>query len=647
MTDPALLALAEEAGVVPRWRDVHGTLHQVSPETLRAILRTLGFPAGSDAQIAESIGRLHEERATLPPLITAAAGEEIQLPGHWLVQFETGDTIECTDVVRIDVPGYHRLEGRKRDAILAVAPARCHPLPHDRAWGIAAQLYSLRRKGDGGIGDFTALAEFVRAAAARGADAVAISPVHALFAADPHRFSPYAPSSRIMLNVLHADAPYGNAALEALDLVDWPAAARIRLEQFRQIFDGGAHAEEFAAFRTAMGAPLEAHARFEALHAHFFGADPAYWHWRTWPERYRDPSGEAVAAFARMHEREVTFHAYLQFLAHRGLAAAQAAARAAGMRVGLIADLAVGIDSGGSQAWSRQAETLLGLSVGAPPDLLNTRGQDWGLCTFSPYGLRRHGYTAFLEMLRSALRHAGGVRIDHAMGLQRLWVIPEGASAKDGAYLSFPFTDLLRLVQLESQRHQAIVLAEDLGTVPEGFSDRIGAAGVYGMRVLWFEQDNGDYRPPQRWSPQATAMTTTHDLPTVAGWWRGRDIEWRHRIGLAENIEAARAGRAQERAALWRAFRASGATDREEPPPEQGEAAADAACAHVARTACALALLPLEDVLACIEQPNLPSSTQDEHPNWRRRLPGPAAHLLDAPGPAARLAAVAAARRGR
>ncbi len=632
MTDATLGALAEAAGVAADWHDVHGTRHAVAPPTLRAVLRAIGFPADSDAEIADSHARLRESERALPPLLVLAAGDERRLDGRWRVTLEDGDTVEGLGTLRLDRPGYHRLETGGRDVPVAVAPPRCHGTPF--AWGVAAQLYGLRRAGDGGVGDFAALADLARAAGARGAAAVAVSPVHAQFSAALERFSPYAPSSRIMLNVLHANPPQGDAGLEATELVDWPTAARVRLGQFHTLFATGTDREELAGFRAERGQPLEDHARFEALHARFRAP------WRDWPAALRDPRSDAVRVFAAEQAQEVAFHAWLQYRADRDLAAAQAAARAAGMALGLIADLAVGTDAAGSHAWSRQDEMLIGLSIGAPPDLLNTRGQDWGLATFSPHGLRRHGYAAFIELLRGALRHAGGMRVDHAMGLQRLWVIPEGAAPTEGAYLRYPFAELLRLLRLESIRHRAVILAEDLGTVPEGFSERLAEAGVLGMRVLWFERDGDRFRPPEGWTRAAAAMTSTHDLPTVAGWWHGRDIDWRQRIGLVADRAATEAERARDRVALWRAFGADGPTPR----PEQGTRAADAACAHVARSACTLALLPLEDLLAREEQPNLPG-TLDEHPNWRRRYDGPAAALLDAPAVAARIAAIVAAGR--
>ncbi|HYZ34894.1 MAG TPA: 4-alpha-glucanotransferase, partial [Crenalkalicoccus sp.] len=414
-------------------------------------------------------------------------------------------------------------------------------------------------------------------------------------------------------------------------------------------FEQAAPAEREALewFRQERGDPLETHARFEALHAEQFSK--GRWHWRDWPAELRDPRSPAVSAFAARHAEEVAFHAYMQWRADRSLEAAQRATREAGMSIGLIADLAVGADSGGSHCWSRQDETLIGLSIGAPPDLLSTKGQKWGLAAFSPQGLRRNGFGAFLEMLRAAMRHAGGVRIDHALGLRRLWVVPEGAEAKDGAYLGFPQRDLLRLIALESRRHAALVLGEDLGTIPEGFQDELAQVGILGMRVLWFERDGERFTQPRTWSRSAAAMTSTHDLPTLAGWWAGRDLEWRTKLDLAGGPERqAQEGNARfrDRYLLWDAMRESGAAQGDPPPDDDGATFADAATRHVASAASDVAIIPIEDVLALEEQPNLPGTMDAQHPNWRRRLPETAERLLEAPRVAARLAGIAKARKG-
>jgi len=317
------------------------------------------------------------------------------------------------------------------------------------------------------------------------------------------------------------------------------------------------------------------------------------------------------------------------------------------MRIGLLGDLAVGMDPTGSHAWSRQRDILLGVAIGAPPDLFNPRGQDWGLTGFSPRALEDGGFVAFIATLRAVLRHTGGLRMDHAMGLSRLWLVPEGADPADGAYLTYPLTDLLRLLALESARHSAIVVGEDLGTVPSGFRETLGQNGVHGIRVLWFERgDNNSFAPAAAWDPTALAVTTTHDLPTVAGWWRGTDIATRSecgRLGAGITAEHAMAERDGDRAALWQRLMAEGVAEGAPPAPDAPQSVVDAALTFVARTRSPLCLPPVEDLIGQAEQPNLPG-TVDEHPNWRRRMPGPADTLLRDEATARRMAAMAVER---
>ena len=668
MTDAALLQLAEASGVGPRWKDFRGNWHDVAPDTLRTVLAALGVPASSPGDVASSLALADQNGRALPPLVTAVTGQPTVLParpGPYKLVLEDGTVLHgqasaCpsgqASLPAVDVAGYHRLSIDGGEVTLAVAPRRCFGVedaaPGQRPWVLAVQLYALRRKGDAGLGDFEALRHIAPAAARKGAAGIAISPVHAQFSADVNRFSPSSPSSRLMLNVLHTglDIPPDEETrrLEAAEFVDWPAASRKRLQTMRAMFDAAppAELEALQAFRDAQGTVLETHARFEALHAHLFGADPGRWHWRSWPEQFRQPGNPAVSAFARDHAREIALHAYMQMLADRSLQSAQAASVEAGMPIGLIADLAVGADSGGSHCWSRQDETLLGLTIGAPPDLLSPTGQNWGLAAFSPRGLVRHGFGAYLDMLRNAMRHAGGVRIDHAMGLSRLWVVPEGGSSADGAYIQFPVTDMLRLIALESQRSRTVVLGEDLGTVPDGFDLQLQDTGILGMRVLWFERKDERFNPPLAWTPAAAAMTTTHDLPTVAGWWSGRDLTWRHKLdlfGSPENDHFENHARLADRQGLWDAMCRSGSASGDPPPPDQPAVVVDAAIRHIGTAECALAILPIEDALAEMEQPNLPG-TLDQHPNWRRRHTGPAASLLEPPAVATRLDALSEAR---
>jgi len=684
-----IATLATRAGFEVEWEDAHRKVHRVPEKTLAILLERMGLPCSNATQIRQSAAALDAELSgrKLPPLMTAQVGRGIALPAaalksgsHYRIELESGSIIdgrftapkgEEALLAPIDEPGYHTLVIHEQRVTLAVAPSRCYTVAdawrnlrddeHAVApplWGMATQLYGLRRVGDGGIGDYSALARIAAESAKRGAHALAVSPTHAMFSAEPNRFSPYSPSSRLWLNVTHIDpaAVFGDAAaraamqsvdavsawseLEGLPLIDWPKAVVLKLKVLRALFENFCTHEraregtedtpralEFHGFCERAGRALEDHARFEALQAAQL-SQGGNGHWRNWPEALRDPRSPEAEAFAQAHRHEVDFHLFLQWLAAKGLSHAQYAAREAGMAVGLIADLAVGCDSAGSHAWSYCDDMLQGVSVGAPPDLFNQAGQSWGLTTFSPRAMRTQGFSAFIDMLRAAFAHAGGIRIDHILGLRRLWLVPEGESASNGAYLRYPLEDLLRLIALESWRHRAIVIGEDLGTVPPGFRERLDEHGIAGIRVLWFErgEDGTGFKPPQAWDRNAVGTTTTHDLPTVAGWWAGSDITWRNRIGQTmarpdgrDPEEAAQEERASDRAELWQAFQQAGvaAPDVEAPPTDNPPV--DEALAFVAATPGPLVTFPLEDLLAQSDQPNLPGSI-DEHPNWRRRM---------------------------
>jgi 4-alpha-glucanotransferase len=367
-------------------------------------------------------------------------------------------------------PGYHTLELDDRVVTLAVRPPRCLT-PRDLlgrdAWGLTTQIYALRDHG--ASGDFTGLAAFAEAAGAAGADALAISPTNALFPAAPERCSPYSPSSRDHLNILFADPSVLGAPpplVTGPDLIDWRGAAAeklARLTTAHAAFQGDSRFDDFVA---AGGEELRRHALFDALDEHFAptcGAGA----WRAWPAGFRDVTRAEAAADLRLNDR-VDFYLFAQWLADLGLEQAQGAAKAAGMGLGLIADLAVGLDPGGSHAWRRPDELMMGLTLGAPPDAFQAAGQGWGLTSFAPEALVAANYAPFLATLRVALRHAGGVRIDHALGLGRLWVIPDGAPASQGAYLRYPIDDMLGLIALESRRAGAVIIGEDLGVVPPG-----------------------------------------------------------------------------------------------------------------------------------------------------------------------------------
>ncbi len=653
----SLQTLAVAAGLQPEWQDAAGHRQTVSDGALHAILDRLGHASADTKQIADSLAAITTPTSRTPRFVSVNVGDPIQLSitlsGNAQLTLENGTRTSVAigrgALKPIDHTGYHRLEIGNDVIDLLVAPRRCFTiadvLPGRKLWAPAVQIPSLRSESTKAFGDFGTLAEAARAFGERGADALAISPTHALFPADASRYSPYAPSSRQFLNGLYGDSAVftGTSDEPTSELIDWQQAIPAKLAGLRKAFDQDAKSlgKTLEAFRRDGGENLDHHAEFEALHAHFFARDGARG-WQQWPAEYHEPASPAVRRFVTEHADDVTFYVFLQWLARRDLDAAQTAAKDAGMAIGLIADLAVGMDPGGSHGWSRRSDLLTGLSIGAPPDPLGPDGQSWGITGFDPQALRDTGFASFIATIRAALAHAGGIRIDHAFGLRRLWVVPEGASAGEGAYLDMPFDDLMRIVAMESQRACAIVIGEDLGTVPDGFREAMDARAMLGMRVLWFERDADGFVPPAKWSPDAVAMTGTHDLATIAGWWSGRNIDWTWDLGRKSDAAdklTDLAARAEDRVALWSAFD----TGTEQPTPEDTDPVVDAAIAHVAGTPCALAIIPIEDLAGLVEQPNLPG-TIDEHPNWRRRMPDTTEALLARPEVAARIDTLNATR---
>lgn len=680
MSDCALASLACLAGLAVEWTDYAGRQQTVPPDVLRTVTTALGIPCSTDGEVADSHRRLSAPATfqTLPPVLTGIVGEPIHIPVGLSSQLaaqlhlEDGRRRDVTLTPRdggavvpsVDQPGYHRVVVNDREVTIAVAPRRaitCDDIGSTGPlWGLAAQVYSLRHEAGCGVGDAAAVAALAREAGTRGAAAVALSPLHALFPDDPGLYGPYSPSSRLFMNPLYAAPqligletsdlladPLRSAQvgrLEKRQLIDWHGVSQIKFHLLRALFErfvqlpaDNTYRHDFACFRAEHGDLLVTHARFETLRAVAETKD-----WRRWPFELRDPAGRAVTEFAQTHEHEIEFSIFLQWVTQRSLEAAQTTARSTGMPIGLIADLAVGLNPAGSQAWSQQATMLRNLSIGAPPDLFNRRGQDWGITSFSSRGLIRDGFVPFLATLRAALTYAGGVRIDHALGLQRLWVIPQGADPSNGVYLRYPLEDLLNLLVLESYRHRAIIIGEDLGTVPPGFREQLDARGLLGMRVLWFEQEGEAFRSPNAWDRSAAAMTSTHDLPTVAGWWRGRDITTRAAAGVlgeGQDVGRLQRERAWGRDTLWAAFQAASAAWGPAPPPDQPARVIDAAVRFVGRTCSQLCLVPLEDLAGMAEQPNIPG-TIDQHPNWRRRLPRSTDRLLQTRSVARRIASL-------
>ena len=567
-------------------------------------------------------------------------------------------------------PGIHKFsmrspDGRFAETKLIVTPARAFLPPElekqdGRLWGVATQLYSLRTPQNWGLGDFSDLGRLGKLAGALGAQAVGVNPLHALFPTSPERFSPYSPSARRFLNVIYIDVeavPDFKESMEAKRMFASPgfqariaAAQNARLVDYDSIlplkvnlleacwrsFQSSHLGEEpserglaFQAFQEQAGERGWRFAVFEAIRDGYVRKEPSKAYWRFWPEDLQDPENPAVAAFAEANAERVGFFFYLQWLADDQLAAAQAACKQAGMAVGVYRDLGVGIADDGAEAWGNQALLSLGVSVGAPPDPLNLAGQDWGLAPFNPIALREAAYAPLLDVLEANMTHAGAMRLDHAMCLQRLYWVPRGKKADQGAYVRYPVEDLFGLVALASQRKQCLVIGEDMGTVPDGFRERMQEQAILGYRLMVFEKkEGGHYKAPGEITRDALLSIGTHDLPSLSGWWDGIDLESRVKLKLYPDptmSEGEAEGRAADRRALRDALAEAGLLPKDFPDQpkltaKQAGQLTEALYAYLTRASSKLLMLQFEDVLGLSMQMNLPGTTI-EHPNWRARYP--------------------------
>ncbi len=518
-----------------------------------------------------------------------------------------------------------------------------------KRWGVTCQLYALRSARSLGIGDFEDLGHLAEIAAAEGASFVGVNPLHALFLSDAGRYSPYSPSTRRFLNpfYLAVDALPGGAeaiaaarkqtpdAFAALggDLVDYPAMGALKHRLLRAAYEtakSGLDADEdFRAFQEKGGDALRDFALFEAISASMRKeGGSAGWH--QWPDAFHKRSGEAVRAFGADHADDVRFHEWLQFESDRQLGEAQRRAKAAGMAIGLYLDFAVGVSPDGAETWADPDLTVREARVGSPPDMFNSDGQDWGLAPLSPRALAERHYAPLASAYAALMEHAGAIRIDHAMGLARLWWIPEEARSGGGGYMRYPLGAMVDAVAKVSQDNRCIVIGEDLGTVPEGFRDVMHDANILAYKVLYFERwEDGLFKATGEYPERSLACISTHDLATLAGWWRGADIKLRSETGRQDEKATARdlASRARERKTLLAALEyenllppqwMAAARDEGELPPDLGQEMAIAVHRFGARTGSMLFAVQVEDMVLAERQPNLPG-TMDEYPNWRIR----------------------------
>ncbi|HET7327880.1 MAG TPA: 4-alpha-glucanotransferase [Nocardioidaceae bacterium] len=580
-------------GIHRRWKDAHGQINTLSDETVRRLREAIGEPPAD-----------LEQRA---PLVTRP-GRDLGL-GAVEVACEDGSTRQVDQTLPADFPlGYHRLrtaDGAERRLI--VSPGRCWLPDGWRAWGWTVQLYASRSRDSWGIGDLADLGALRAWAADAGAGFVLVNPLHAVSPTLPQEPSPYLPATRRFRNPIYLrvdDVPGADRVdLTKLrrdaarhSMIDRDAVWQAKLAALEQIFattsDGAQSGwAGFEAWRERQGSSLQEFATWCAL-AERHGPD-----WHDWDDSLRQPTGAAVQRFVAAHTDRVTFFAWLQWLLDMQM-------RAATGSMPVLQDLPIGVAGGGADAWAWQDTLAGGVAVGAPPDIFNSDGQSWGSPPLIPWRLRAADYEPFIESIRATMAGAGGVRIDHVMGLFRLWWVPEGGSPGDGAYVRYPSADMLDIVALESHRAQAIVVGEDLGTVEPGVREALAEHAILSYKLLWFEEDD-----PAQWPVSAMAAVTTHDLPTIAGLWTGADVD--EQAGLVgasrDRLEAGRRELLQRLECVR--------------VPASASVAEVTTAAHrwLGRAPSVLVSATLEDAVAEERRPNIPGTV--ERDNWCIPLP--------------------------
>ncbi len=630
-----LFTKARELGIQTEYVDGQGHRHMTDEAALKIIIDALPVRKPcrllGEAVVVRS-GRPAQTRlkqaATFPLRWKIIAGLKVIAQGD--IGDRNGDTGDRVIIWPPDLPeGSYRLQltdasSITEEAPFIVAPPRAFGGDFDRGWLLAVQLYGIRSARNWGIGDFTDLEGLIELAGQLGADGVGLNPLHALFDDRPADCSPYAPNSRLFLNALYIDVEKipgfqlgaftgGSEALARLrkgDIVDYVTVAGLKRRALRAAFDAftadpnSEHRQDFEKFRSARAPVLSRFACFEVLR-HKFNRP-----WWEWPAEWRQPDDANCARLCRGPDKcEIEFVEFVQWAADRQLGACQERAKRLGMKVGLYLDVAVGVQSDGFDAWNEQSAISCRLAVGAPPDSLNTNGQNWGLAGFNAAGLEIKSFEPYREMLRASMRYAGAIRLDHVLGLKRLYLVPHGFAAKDGVYVQMPFEALLAATAQESVAHRCVVIGEDLGTVPEGFRDQMADWGIWSYQVMMFERDDhGRFRGIDHYAPNALVTFNTHDLSTYAGWRSFSDLKLKRSLGIDP-------GESDD--ARWHALRML--TDILRHHAIDGHDLY-AVAGFLARTKSRLLAISLEDLLGVIDQPNIPG-TVNEHPNWRRRLP--------------------------
>ncbi len=656
------------AGIAANYINAYGRLQAILPETKQQLLAAMGRACAPDHS--------QTEMTPLPVVKVFTFGTPMQLlmmgsgDYQWQLQTEKGELhqgrISAKKTLTLPASlaqGYHRLtleQGLQQwECSVIVAPKRCYEsdalLAGKKLWGACVQLYTLRSEHNWGIGDFADLNQMLEQVGKRGGAFIGLNPTHALYPANPQSASPYSPSSRRWLNVIYIDVNSVDefqrseaaqvwwhqpetqstlAASRASEWVDYPQVMQLKLTALRLAFPlftvrktKDTRVQAFRQFVEQGGNDLHQQAAFDALHAHLSEQNPMMWGWPVWPEKYRDGHSSAVTDFCCEYADEVTFYLWLQWLASSQFDGCFRNSQAQKMPIGLYRDLAVGVAEGGVETWCDRELYCLNASIGAPPDTLGPLGQNWGLSPMNPHVMAARAYQPFIDLLRANMTSCGALRIDHVMALLRLWWIPYGHTADQGAYVKYPLDDLLAVLALESQRHQCMVVGEDLGIVPVELVDKLRDSGVYSYKVLYFEHDSENtFHAPQSYPVQAMATITTHDLPTLRGYWQSDDLTLGNKLGLYPDQQMFKQlyrDREHARQGLLERLHHYNCL-----PKTVGHKASLLAMSpalnhglqrYIAASASALLGLQPEDWLDMATPVNIPG-TSDEYPNWRRKL---------------------------
>ncbi|WP_207632252.1 4-alpha-glucanotransferase [Occultella kanbiaonis] len=667
----SLRALAAAHGVATEFWDYHGNHRAVSAGTITAVLAAMDVPAGSPREVERSLAAcdLAPWRRVLPPSVVVTAGIESRVPVHvpdgetvhLRVDLEDGgsraleqvdDWVEprlvdgrsigrATFLLPIDLPlGWHTLVatvgsgGSEVGAVLAVTPAVLEiPQLRDdlghRAWGLMAQLYSVRSQRSWGIGDLADLTELTSLSGELGADFLLINPLHAAEPSTPMTPSPYLPATRRFVNPIYIrpeDIPeVGYLPTSQRTLLEWgieeiqdtntepgpldrDAVWDVKKPALETIYTSGrsrSRQRAFERFRRDQGQGLEDFALWCAVQEKYDASN--------WPLSVEQSSPARTLALRRELAQRVDFHCWLQWIADSQLKRAQETALASGMRIGVMHDLAVGVHPEGADAWSLREVLARGISVGAPPDMYNQQGQDWSQPPLRPDVLAEQGYAPVRDMVRTVLRHAGALRVDHIIGLFRLWWIPQGAGAAQGTYVRYDHEATIGVLALEAHRAGAIVIGEDLGTVEPWVRDYLSDRGILGTSVLWFERENDRPLPPEQYRSLVLSTVTTHDLPPTAGYLAEEHVDLRDRLGLlTEPVATVRLAAQVERERMLEALR-----HRFLLPGDPTERQiVEALHRYVAQTPSVLIGVGLADAVGERRAQNQPG-TDTEYPNWK------------------------------